>query len=330
MIFLNYRKGISYKPLLVIIFISIASIIQTQNIIVDSSFEGHNSSGCDYNNTDASFNGHYSNVNAFAYNNTGEVDIMKSTSCIGENPPVGATHLGIAHNGDLDRWDQISMNLTTPIIAGATYDLSFWIDVVQYLTQQEGNLEFGISNSSTTFGTLFYTGTAPLSDPYVQITASVTAPVGGNYLTIRPQATGASNRCWIHLDGVELIGEALPFCDFANVNVDTMIMPLDTFSDYTLSSEDSIVLTGKILAGIGADTFVDLRASSAVILNAPFETELGTRTLIYIANCDGSMLTANDEDGDTPLLKTNSNTAIKENEVIRFERDFEGMTPPFR
>lgn len=328
MMLLNYQKGLDFKPLLTVLFLSFASMIHSQNIILDSSFEGHNTNGCDYNNTDTNFNGHFTNVNAFAYNNTGEIDIMKSTSCIGNNPPVGATHLGIAHNGDLDRWDQMSMNLTTPIIAGATYDLSFWIDVVQYTTQQEGNLEFGISNSSSSFGTLFYTGTAPLTDPYVQITASVTAPVGGNYLTIRPQATGASNRCWIHVDGVELIGEALPFCDFANVNVDTMIMPVDTLSDYTLASEDSIVLTGKILAGTGADTFVDLRASSVIILNGPFENELGTRTSMYIANCDGSMLTAQDE-GSLDFIKKREETDHHEG-VNNAEYDVRDMTPPFR
>jgi|GEM_PF-4466037 len=301
--------------------------VQTQNIVLDSSLENHNSFGCDYNNTDISFNGHYTNVNAFAYNNSGEIDIMRSTSCIGENPPVGATHLGLAHNGDLDRWDQISLNLSTPIVSGANYDLSFWVDMVQYTTQAEGNIEFGISNTSTSFGTLVHTTSPPLADLYVQYSVSITAPVGGNYLTIRPQATGATNRCWMHIDGIELIGEPLPFCDVVMVNTDTMIMPVDTFSDYTLAAETDIVLTGSILAGSGVDTFADLRAGGSITLNGPFEVELGTRTAMYIANCDPSNLTFKQEDDDE--LKRKVDDGIKK-DAIKIERDYNSMVPSFK
>ncbi|MBT8231390.1 MAG: hypothetical protein HKO66_01275 [Saprospiraceae bacterium] len=313
------------KVILLFILCFSANFITSQNIIIDGSCEGHNTNGCDYNNSDTNFNGHFTNLTAFTFNGSGEIDIMRSTSCIGENPPVGATHLGIAHNGDLNRWDQFSFNLTTPIVAGADYDISFWLDVVQYSNQSEGNLEIGISTTSTSFGTLAFTATAPLIDPYTYITGSFTAPIAGNYLTVRPQATGATNRCWLHVDGFELLGEVLPLCDVDNANLDTMIMPVDTLSDYTFASEDSIVLTGKILAGTGADTFVDLRATSVIILNGPFESELGTRALIYIGACDGSMLFTNEED-EIVLKKAENNDAKKE-DGIEFKGDTVDTVP---
>lgn len=308
-----------------LLFIYVVSA-NAQNIVLDSSFEGHNTNGCDYNNSDINFDGHYSDVNAFAYNGTGEIDIMKSTSCIGENPPIGATHLGLAYNGDLDRYDQISLNLSTPIVSGTTFDLSFWVDMVEYTVQEEGDIEFGISDSSTAFGTLVHAESVPLTGGYVQYMTTFTAPVNGFYLTIRPKATGTSNRCWMHIDGVELIGEPLPLCEISTIDTDTMIMPVDTLSDFTLIAETDIVLTGLILAGSGIDTLADLRAGNSITLNGPFEIELGTNSLLYISQCDPSNLPFKSEGED--LLRMRS-TETKEENPVMDDRDYRTMVPAF-
>ena len=93
------------------------------------------------------------------------------------------------------------------------------------------------------------------------------------------------------------------YCDYASLDVDTLITPLDTLSDFILSSDTYIKLTGKVLAGSGQDTFVDIRATNFIELNPPFESELGTRALYYIAPCDDGMLPI------APSNPTNNNTS---------------------
>ena len=288
-------------------------ISSAQNIIINFSVELP-LFGCDYNNTDTQINSATSTLTAFAHNGDGEIDVMQG-SCIGSPPVHGARKLGIAHNGTIDRYDQFSFDLTQALTAGDTYSLTFWMDVLQYSTSIDGKLEFGISSTAGTFGTLCYsTPTYAPTGGFIQITTTFVAPVNGDFLTVRPVADNANDRCWIHVDNFELTGPPPPApidCDIVNFDADTIILPLDDTApnDYTFAVEDWIKMTGTVESGSGGDTLVVVRADDYIELNPPFESKLGTNAFYNIAPCVPATTVQNEN--DTENIKKTDQSILK-------------------
>jgi len=71
-------------------------LLSAQNLVVNGDFENSTSSGCDYNNSNASFNSKMVSCNA--YGPKEEIDIMDGGACYGPAGPVGDTKLGLAND----------------------------------------------------------------------------------------------------------------------------------------------------------------------------------------------------------------------------------------
>jgi len=303
----------------------------SQNLLVDGSLESHNTSGCDYNNNEAAFNGHYAQLTSIP-DGAQEIDIIKNSGgCFGDPPMVGATKLLLAENEPLNRRDGFSFNLTQTIVAGESYDISWYMDVIAYSTQAEGEILIGISSTPSTFGTQVFSGTSTLGGGFTLISGTFVAPSNATYLTVQVNETNdTSNRCWIGVDGFELIGlgSSLPDCDVVTADVDTIIVPLDDTNedDYTFAAVNWIKLTGKVESGISPDTIVAVRASQYIELSPQFESKLGTDATYYIGNCDASVLAKpNNESGD---LKRGNNDIKKENRAVDQIDDCKSVVPP--
>ena len=83
--------------------------------------------------------------------------------------------------------DAFSMSLSSGIVAGTSYDLSFYGALLNGFGSTAGNIEVGVSNSASAFGTLVVAGT-PASDLFWSSFASTfVAPVSGSFLTVRTE-----------------------------------------------------------------------------------------------------------------------------------------------
>jgi len=164
--------------------------------------------------------------------------------------------------------------------------------VSQATSQDAGKLEFGISASNGSFGTLAYsTPTYQPNAAWIQVTASFVAPVSGDYLVVRPvEDNNTTDRCWIHVDDFILTGPPPPTpidCDVDTYEGDTTILPLTIAfeNDYTFAALNWVKMTGSVESGTGGDTLVVVRADQYIELNPPFESKIGTNALFNIAPC---------------------------------------------
>ena len=145
---------------LYLLFILIFGYTNAQTII-NGDFENHLLTGCNYNNTDIVFNSKFETIKAFgnSYNQSGggfvgEVDIQTFGCNI--NPQSGSWCLGLS-SGTMSSndADAISLQLTSGLIIGQSYRLSFYL--FSNLNENLNNLKIGLSGSSSSFGNLVYT-----------------------------------------------------------------------------------------------------------------------------------------------------------------------------
>lgn len=237
------------NSLSLIFLLSTGILFGQTNIIIDGSFENHNTFGCDYNNGNSAFNAVFADVTAFGPRN--EICIMKGNPCFGNSAPVGATKLGLAYNNVqvVDEADQISMNLTTPIIGGHNYKVSFWADALLYFSAGHGRVRVGVSNSNAAFGTPVVTSDIIYTvDDFVKYTYTFKAPHNADYLTT-DVVDAETGRTWIHLDGYELedLGPAAFVTTWeTTAPAESITIPIVPISGYDFDVEwgDGSVTTG--------------------------------------------------------------------------------------
>ena len=107
-----------YILIAILFFNSIKLEAQT---FINGSFENTTSSGCDYNNSNSEFNSKMENV--YAFGTAQEVDI-KRINCFIPSIPDGDVALAINVQPDGD-FDAIALELTSPLISGNRYTISF-------------------------------------------------------------------------------------------------------------------------------------------------------------------------------------------------------------
>lgn len=147
-----------------------------------------------------------------AYGPGEEVDIMIA-GCVVPTIPDGIFCVGLAHNPS----DEIAINMSAPVIIGHDYTISFQAFSDTSLRVQ-GNVEIGVSNSNTSFGTLIYTAVT-VPDAWVQYTHTFTAPVTGSFLTVRNVNDGVIH--WNRIDDFKFVP-----CNFTiDLGPDTVICP---------------------------------------------------------------------------------------------------------
>ncbi len=173
-----------------------------QNLILNGDFENNGASSSQYNMSNASFNSLVDNATAFG---TGEeIDLMTTDSPYGPPPQSGLWKAAIHKSGYpyYGNDDAFSFTLSSRTVAGQQYALSFYAQIVATVDNPgNGDVQVGLSGSSTAFGALVFAGT-PATNGWSHLTATFAAPVNGLYLTV--QIDPGANPTWAHIDNFSL------------------------------------------------------------------------------------------------------------------------------
>ncbi len=167
----------------------------------NGSFEANTAGVDQINLSNAAFNGMMSNTAAFG--TFGDMDIIKS-----------ATYCGLAQNGTWytaltgSSTDAITMKLLAPLVAGTTYNISFWDKGCWGTYSTSGPpVQLGLALVPGVVGTTIYTAPAPANGIWVNRTFSFVAPNNGQYISVVLTAGGTSD--WTQVDNFTFVG-ALP------------------------------------------------------------------------------------------------------------------------
>lgn len=165
---------------------------------LNGDFENNTSSDCDYNNTDIIFNTKISNVYAFGkgfdgFNYVGEVDLMTNDCYV--TPQNGNWCLGLASDTTLSS-DAIAIELSSSLIIGQTYQLSFYVFSNLNFENYLNNLKIGVSNNDSTFGYLLYTA-IPDTNSWKHIVFNFTALQSDKFITV---TNTSGTRGWNQID----------------------------------------------------------------------------------------------------------------------------------
>jgi len=171
------------------------------SILVNGDFENRTQpAGCYSNLSNADVTAHLPGITAFG--NAEEIDIYADgTDCFfGGVPQSGTSKLAI-HIQVLGLVDAFSFSLTTPVVAGTSYDFSCYAWPNTTFDPNIGSLEIGLSNNPAVFGTPVWSGTPATVGMWNHLTQTFIAPINANYLTVR---SGAPNQSWLHIDNFAL------------------------------------------------------------------------------------------------------------------------------
>jgi gliding motility-associated-like protein len=226
--------------LVALVHLSVLSYAQT---ILNGDFENNTAAGDMINTSNAVFGSYVNNVYGFgSYNGGGaaggNLDIINSNN-YGGLAQSGAFYIALTLGGS----DAVALQLSSPLIAGNTYSLSFYDrKPAGYVTD---NIQIGLSAANNTFGTLVHTAPMPVNNVWSLRTVTFTAPLTGSYITVR--TGGAFNVSgWVQVDhfvlGALTTGTITggPFCPCATVNVPyTCTGTINAGNVYTVQLSDA-------------------------------------------------------------------------------------------
>ena len=173
-----------------------------QNLILNGDFENNGATSSQYNMSNAMFNSLVYNATAFGTGD--EIDLMTTDSPYGLLPESGLWKLGIHKSGYpiYGNDDAFSFTLSSPLVAGQQYALSFYgQDVVSAQNPGGGQLQVGVSSTPTSFGTLVFAGTLG-TNAWTHLTSTFVAPMSGLYLSVQVDPNAVPT--WANIDNFSL------------------------------------------------------------------------------------------------------------------------------
>lgn len=205
---------------------------------------------CNYNLGNGAFNGLMSNTNAFGTGN--ETDILIN-GCFTAGIPNGVRAIGLAAT-----YDEVSLALSAPLVAGNSYMISFW-SYGEVTFRPLGGLQIGLSTTNNTFGTPIG-ATSSVASTWVNHTFCFVAPNNGSFITVRNTQDGIIH--WNHIDHFQFIvaDASFDFNDFCagSPNGPTnIITPGGTFSFNPVPFDGATInpVTGVISNGVNGATY---------------------------------------------------------------------------
>lgn len=194
---------------------------------LNGDFENHTATSDQINLTNPDYNSMM--ANSVAYGTYGDMDIISSAS-YGGLAQNGTWYVGFT--GGLT--DAITMELSSPLIAGTTYTLSYWDRAWDSFTADPVRL--GVSTTPGVTGTTFFTGPVASSNVWTQRTVTFVAPATGLYISV--YTTTGSTSTWTQIDNFAFTVPTgtPPITDFTAST--TSLCPNDciTFTDITTNS----------------------------------------------------------------------------------------------
>lgn len=174
---------------LILLFLFLNSFQMEAQNFLNGSFEITSSPvSCNYNLSNASFNALMSN--SYAFGSGEELDILVN-GCYVTGIPDGVRAVGVA-----DTYDEFSMDLSSPLVAGTSYIISFWI-YAETSFRPLGNLEIGVSTTNNTFGNSIGI-VSPTSSVWTNHLITFTPSINATNITVRNVMDGVVH--WNHVD----------------------------------------------------------------------------------------------------------------------------------
>lgn len=186
-----------------ILFFLGQGFLTSQNFI-NGDFEINTSTDCDYNNTDSLFNTKMSNVYAFgkayipsAGGYVGEVDIQTIDCFV--TPQNGNWCLGLSSD-TASTSDAIAIELTSDLVVGQTYRISFYIYGNSNFENIVQNVQIGVSENDSTFGSEIYEA-QPVLDSWENFVINYAATNSYRFITV---ANVPGIRGWNQIDNFSI------------------------------------------------------------------------------------------------------------------------------
>ena len=234
------------KRLILITSIAIVSnYANAQNMILNPGFETNSYAlGCYANEPSSYFNANFLNITTYYGGTSDGIDIGINDDCYAGGAHSGTTHIVMAGLIESSMFESINFGLSTPIIAGQTYNLTFYAANLNPEQVDPESLRVGISNNADSFG--FPATIVPLSSNayYTLYTTSFTASIGGNYLTIEPLNLAYF---WYGLDDFSLVPSSTMAINEMSLSNYFKVFPNPTNSFITISSQLAVDATFEIL-----------------------------------------------------------------------------------
>lgn len=213
------KKSLFHGVLTTVFFTGFFQAVRSQSFL-NGSFETTTASmACNYNLGNGTFNSLMSN--SFAYGTGNEIDILVN-GCFTTGIPDGVRAIGLAAT-----YDQVSLELSAPLVAGNSYTISFWT-YGQTDFRPLGNLELGLSTVNNAFGTSIGVANT-VAMTWTNHSITFIAPNNGTHITVRNAQDGIIH--WNHVDHFEFVSvlpvelinfNAVPEGQFVNVTWQTL------------------------------------------------------------------------------------------------------------
>jgi hypothetical protein len=173
------------------------------NLVLNGGFEQTTAVGCDYNLTNASLSERL--AHAIGFGTAEEIDLLKNPAgCSPSGPPHSGEVLIAVHSQTTGGpFDAVAMELASPVVAGASYQLTFFgrSNLENIQLDRNRPIDIGLSNDPNSFGTLVLQGT-PTLETWQEFTGTVIAPHSATYLTLRQSNF---TRTWNQVDDLSLV-----------------------------------------------------------------------------------------------------------------------------
>jgi len=153
---------------------------------MNGDFENTTAPSCDYNLGNPTFTADMMNSKAFGAGN--ELDIMGVCSPYCSSVPGGVRCVGIA-NGSGITPDKFTMKLTSPMVMGTSYTISFWDHGDDSGLYPPTPVQIGAAIVANSAGTVLYTGPTPTSGVWNQRTFTFVAPNNGQFISVAATTT---------------------------------------------------------------------------------------------------------------------------------------------
>ncbi len=189
---------------------------RASNLVINGDFEAIVGGGCQYNLTNASLNTVLSNATAFGL--AEEIDVMTGGSCYGAPAVSGVTKIALARKQFAPfTADELSLHLSSPVIAGATYSLSLSVLRETSFGGTSGFVDVGVSSAPNITGASVFAASPALSNVWESFSVTFVAPVSGGYLTL----SAGLNPGWSHVDNVQLVLVSGPVSSYCTAGTTT-------------------------------------------------------------------------------------------------------------
>ena len=168
--------------------------------VINGSFECNSAITCQWNLSNAAFNGFISNVTGFGA--AQELDYHEN-ACGYSTAPDGNWFVSL-HTVFPDTSDALSLDITPNLTAGNTYTLTYW-DQSNTTNDPLDSLVIGLSTTPLSLGTPINTS-QPVVGSWTQRTVTFVAPFAAGYITVSNQG---AQRGWNFVDDFRLLFSAV-------------------------------------------------------------------------------------------------------------------------